>query len=108
MIYTLHVLQASQSGRTAVFWTACPPLALAPRLLLCARAWYLLKQIPMAVVIQPMALVGPNEEPVNLVDFGERFRCFSLLQMLYFVLIYKLLSKWFYLQLQRLVYTILL
>lgn len=29
------------------------------------------KQIPMAVVIQPMALTGPKEPPVVLVDFGE-------------------------------------
>lgn len=28
-------------------------------------------QIPMAVTIQPMALVGPEEIPVALVDFGE-------------------------------------
>ncbi len=25
----------------------------------------------MAVTIQPMAVVGPEEYPVNLVDFGE-------------------------------------
>ncbi|CAM9100724.1 unnamed protein product [Ectocarpus fasciculatus] len=28
-------------------------------------------KIPMAVTVQPMAIVGPEEIPVNLVDFGE-------------------------------------
>lgn len=28
-------------------------------------------QIPMAVVVQPMAHVGPYEDPVPVVDFGE-------------------------------------
>lgn len=45
-------------------------LLLADRQLLCAcDLWF--DQIPMAVTIQPMALVGPEEIPVALVDFGE-------------------------------------
>lgn len=34
--------------------------------------FFFFSQIPMAVAIQPMAVVGPEEIPVALVDFGER------------------------------------
>lgn len=30
----------------------------------------MMAQIPMAVVVQPMAVVGPGEDPVPVVDFG--------------------------------------
>lgn len=42
---------------------------------LCTQhAILIFDQIPMAVAIQPMALVGPEEIPVSLVDFGEAQR----------------------------------
>lgn len=52
---------------------SCRPHHISPVRHIRSFLFVLRIQIPMAVIVQPMALVGPEEQAVPLVDFGELF-----------------------------------